>query len=802
MKRLAVFGFVLIAGGCLGEEPRPGDTRVAQVLANVQPTTEENPSLLCGNFKIELDIGEQCDDGNQQTESCRYGLESCVVCDSRCKLIDGSTSLCGDGIVDGFNGEHCDDRNVVTENCPVGQESCFVCGSNCRFVLSVGTAETVTVCGNGELEFGEQCDDGNNDTHDTCTNSCTLNQAPTAAAGVVVSVSPLGQDRILWRSLPASDPEGDNLSYAVVASGDHSVSQLTLASGNVAAIDDEGIYTVTITDGYVGQESITYRVTDTAGNSQDVDVLMSVLPEDSDDFAVNTYTSNNQSNSAITALPNGFAMVWQSWRQDGDANGIYGQRYDVAGHAVGSNFLVNTETLDSQRAPDIAVLSNGGFVVVWESDEQEGEGLRLGIYGQRYDSNGSPVGSEFHVNTHVNNDQRMPVVAGLSHGGFVVIWQSWGQDTNGYGIYGQRYDANGTAVGSEFRVNTYVTNDQQKPAVAALSNNGFVVVWESYLQDSSLAGVYGQRYDANGNAVGSEFQVNTHFVGGQSDPAVAKLFDDGFVVAWQSINGSYVHIYGQRYDTNGNPVGGEFQVNTYVNNSQFQPAIATGPHADFVIVWSSLGQDGDGSGIYGQRYTIESGNIEPIAVEFRVNQSIPENQSDSSVAMLPSGNFMTVWEYGIPDGTGNDISARLFTSAYHLQGSSGPDLLAVGSSWRMLTGGAGNDLFVFDTVTSAGSKQLVTDFVLGQDQLLLQGIDPALLDPNDDATTQAAALAGHVEVAVEDADGDGQLDDTIVRVDSSGGGEFSTPDLTIVLQDLSGVALSDFLSSSSLVMQQ
>ena len=57
-------------------------------------------------------------------------------------------------------------------------------------------------------------------------------------------------------------------------------------------------------------------------------------------------------------------------------------------------------------------------------------------------------------------DQSYPSVAALAGGGFVVTWTSSGQDGSGYDIYGQRYAADGTAVGSEFRVNTFTTNDQ------------------------------------------------------------------------------------------------------------------------------------------------------------------------------------------------------------------------------------------------------------------------------------------------------------------------------------------------------
>jgi hypothetical protein len=158
---------------------------------------------------------------------------------------------------------------------------------------------------------------------------------------------------------------------------------------------------------------------------------------------------------------------------------------------------VNTWTTGSQRFPSIASLSNGGFVVVWDSWGQDGSGW--GVYGQRFDANGNKVGSEFQVNTWTTNNQGIPSIASLSNGGFVVVWQSDGQDGSGWGVYGQRFDSNGNKVGSEFQVNTWTTDDQLEPSITSLPNGGFVVVWQSGCvvkgctpQDGSGWGVFGR----------------------------------------------------------------------------------------------------------------------------------------------------------------------------------------------------------------------------------------------------------------------------------------------------------------------
>jgi hypothetical protein len=98
------------------------------------------------------------------------------------------------------------------------------------------------------------------------------------------------------------------------------------------------------------------------------------------------------------------------------------------------------------------------------------------------------------VNTWTTDDQYRQSITSLSNGGFVVVWQSDGQDGSYGGVYGQRFDSNGNKVGSEFQVNTWTTGDQGAPSITSLSNGGFVVVWHSYGQDGSYWGVYGRMF--------------------------------------------------------------------------------------------------------------------------------------------------------------------------------------------------------------------------------------------------------------------------------------------------------------------
>ena len=164
---------------------------------------------------------------------------------------------------------------------------------------------------------------------------------------------------------------------------------------------------------------------------------------------------------------------------------------------------------------------------------------------------------EVPVNSTNGGDQDTVRIASLSDGGFVVVWESYGQDTSEDGVYGQRYDANGNAVGGEFKVNTTTSGNQGNPDVTGLSGGGFVVTWHSNGGSASAYDIYGQLYDAFGLEVGGEFKINTTDGSYDLYSRVSALDDGGFVVSWASGNSPQYDIKLQRYASDGTAVGGE-----------------------------------------------------------------------------------------------------------------------------------------------------------------------------------------------------------------------------------------------------
>ncbi|MCA9110358.1 MAG: PKD domain-containing protein, partial [Planctomycetaceae bacterium] len=331
------------------------------------------------------------------------------------------------------------------------------------------------------------------------------------------------------------------------------------------------------------------------------------------EFQVNTYTTSNQLYSSVAMATSGeFIITWSSLNQDGSGYGIYAQRYDANGNTVGGEFRVNTYTANYQIYSTVSIAETGAFVITWSSDGQDGDGN--GVYARLYDASGNPVGGEFRVNTYTVSSQSIPAVSMTDTGNFIITWSSF-QDGNGFGVYAQRYDAGGTRIGSEFQVNTHTAGDQLWPSVSMVDSGKFVITWSSSDQDGSSWGIYAQRYDAVGNALGSEFQVNTYTHSFQSRSSASMTDSGDFLVTWDSYgqDGSDLGVYAQAYDGQGNLLGTEIRVNTYTQSAQYAASVSNNGTGQFVVTWSSALQDGSGYGVYAQRFALTSSDVDVFA---------------------------------------------------------------------------------------------------------------------------------------------------------------------------------------------
>jgi hypothetical protein len=378
------------------------------------------------------------------------------------------------------------------------------------------------------------------------------------------------------------------------------------------------------------------------------------------EFRVNTFTTNNQWFPAVAADALGnFVVIWQSSTQDyAFTSGVFGQRYASSGEPLGPEFRVNTYTPGSQGGVAVASDASGNFVVVWGDNVQASPS---GVFGQRFSSSGAPAGPEFRVNTYTAFSQDGASVAADAAGNFVVVWHSQFQDGSYLGVFGQRYASTGTPIGPEFRVNTSTPGSQALPRVGADPSGNFVVVWSSETGDGSSYGVFGQRFASSGAPLGAQFRINTYTTNSQGSSDVDVDPAGNFVVVWNSgifQDGSGFGIFGQRFAASGAPVGPEFRVNTNVIFDQFFPAVAVDGSGNFVVAWQSFFWDGDGDGVFGQRY--DAGGT-PVGGEFRVNTTVDYDQERPAVVAKSTGEFLVLWSSWTQDSTAWNVFGQRYS---------------------------------------------------------------------------------------------------------------------------------------------
>ena len=363
-------------------------------------------------------------------------------------------------------------------------------------------------------------------------------------------------------------------------------------------------------------------------------------------FQVNPLTIYNQKNPVVAMDTAGnYVIAFESDKTESDEHEIYARTYASDGTPDMGGEKLNQIGGADQRSPDIAMAPNGNFFFTYMGYNMDTDGW--GILYNKFSSDLSSMGPESVANFTTAGNQRDPSVAVDQFGNACIVWTSIDMD---FKIMGQRFDSAGLFSGSEFQINTNTSDYLGYPQIAMDYSGDFVVVWQNLSSDGSGHGIFGQRYNSSGVAQGSEFQVNTT-TGHQLEPEVAMDSAGNFLVVWTSQNqdGDGEGVYAQRYNSSGVAQGSEFLVNTTTTDDQNHPHVTTTESGQFIITWTSHGQDGSLSGVFYNTYASDGS---PIGTETIVNSTTTNAQLNSSAAMRNSdGTLVIAWQDGLPNST-------------------------------------------------------------------------------------------------------------------------------------------------------
>src|SRR5207244_8316092 len=112
-------------------------------------------------------------------------------------------------------------------------------------------------------------------------------------------------------------------------------------------------------------------------------------------------------------------------------------------------------------------------------------------------------------------------------------------------------------------------------------------------------------------------RVNTHTYGDQYAPRISAAGTD-YLLVWTSLgqDGSREGVYGQFLSGNGSLSGNEFLVNSTTASQQIHPAAASDGVSRFLVAWSSFGGGVNSFDLFAQRYATTTQPLVALAAPF------------------------------------------------------------------------------------------------------------------------------------------------------------------------------------------
>ena len=245
--------------------------------------------------------------------------------------------------------------------------------------------------------------------------------------------------------------------------------------------------------------------------------------------------------------------------------------------------IVNQTIKGYQVNPNISYISSGGYILVWNSQDNTQNStstpIHFDVYGQRYLTDGMPYGSNFKINNTITLNQVYPSVAGnriKNSNHFIVVWSSLNDD-NLYKVYCQIYHNNLPIRAFDIQIDNTnpTTSNQVFPRVAGLFNGNYIITWNA--DDTSSGngnGIYSVKgiiIDDNATFVSAKLNISnplnttnatfSYVIGlADNDISVPNGFVVGYMVAVDTTIDPRYTISLRVMNSNGTPYSNEIPI--------------------------------------------------------------------------------------------------------------------------------------------------------------------------------------------------------------------------------------------------
>jgi hypothetical protein len=278
--------------------------------------------------------------------------------------------------------------------------------------------------------------------------------------------------------------------------------------------------------------------------------------------------------------------------------GALARLFDHSGVPLGDAFFVSEAGVtDLWSWPRVAAASDGRFVVAYvrRNNNQPDD---PGVFWRRFSADGVPIGSDHQVPAKEGREEDTPDVGMADDGSVVVAFleRRWG----GIGWNACCYSPTDEQVGNCLHVSTA---SGSPPRIIVASDGHFVVTYSDYDEAINRNTIWVRAYDASCSPTINPVDALSVSNLSGSGSAVGLAADGDFVVAWQGYDPEQDQhgVYARRFEPNGTPKGPELRLDRRSGDAS-SPAIAVHPDGSFVAAWVNDSQDGDGWGVFAQRF--------------------------------------------------------------------------------------------------------------------------------------------------------------------------------------------------------
>lgn len=224
----------------------------------------------------------------------------------------------------------------------------------------------------------------------------------------------------------------------------------------------------------------------------------------------------------------------------------------------------------------------------------------------------------------------------------LTLWSETSLGDGSSAIYGEIVGPGRSTESRPIPISPAGLSFQQAPRVVRLGADYFVV-WQSEKLDGSLNGVFGRILQRDGETVGPIFQINSFTEHDQRDPALAADPSGPAMVAWSSYgqDGDRGGIFGRLFDRFGAPLGEEMRINSVEEGHQVTPLILNDFAGGFVVAWSTAQQEDGVSAISFRRFNREG---KPLTDEVRIPGGAASLVRLLDLQISPLGRILLRWE--------------------------------------------------------------------------------------------------------------------------------------------------------------